>query len=77
MSITRFIVCSHDGLCVRLNITNCFWCGERNAVCSVCNSNADRIRASLSHTTAKRRARLIAAAELVRWVQKRRDEVPS
>lgn len=56
IEVQRHIIVRVRGLSAKINTTDCAWCTDQG-ICSVCASKAERVRASLARTAAKREAR--------------------
>lgn len=62
-SVRRYIVVRVGGLEAQIPLSTCYWCGEQEQhICTLCYSRAERARASLARTVAKRDARIGGAA---------------
>ncbi len=59
---SRAIIVRVSGLIARVEVGSCSWCAAYDGpICSACASKADRARASLARTAAKRDARKLAS----------------
>jgi hypothetical protein len=56
IKVQRHIIVRVGGLSAKINTTTCAWCTEQG-ICNVCAAKAERARASLARTAAKREAR--------------------
>ena len=62
----RAIIVRVSGLVARVEIGSCAWCagyGKDRAICSACGDKADRARASLRRTAAKRNTRRVESRD--------------